>query len=134
MVDALQVTQFYTAPTLIRSLMQAGDQHVKGDLSSLKVLGSVGEPINPSEPGSGLLWHRLSPRPGSLHQASWQISVTHSLGLQATHCCTCVCSVLPAPEVPTHSFGFPAQHSAQMLLECRRLALTAAHCCCCRRV
>ena len=66
----MQVTQFYTAPTLIRSLMQAGDQHVKGDLSSLKVLGSVGEPINPSKPGSALLWHRLSPEPGNLHQAS----------------------------------------------------------------
>eukprot|EP00891_Asterochloris_glomerata_P004542 jgi/Astpho2/4542/Aster-00128 len=47
-VEKYKVTQFYTAPTLIRSLMQAGDQHVKGDLSSLKVLGSVGEPINPS--------------------------------------------------------------------------------------
>lgn len=43
-----QVQQFYTAPTLIRSLMAAGEQHVKPhDRSSLKVLGTVGEPINP---------------------------------------------------------------------------------------
>ena len=43
-----KVNVFYTAPTAIRALMGAGDQHVKGvDLSSLKVLGSVGEPINP---------------------------------------------------------------------------------------
>ena len=43
-----KVTQFYTAPTAIRSLMGAGDDKVKGiDLSSLRVLGSVGEPINP---------------------------------------------------------------------------------------
>lgn len=43
-----RVTIFYTAPTAIRALMGAGEQHVKGvDLSSLRLLGSVGEPINP---------------------------------------------------------------------------------------
>jgi acetyl-CoA synthetase len=43
-----KVTQFYTAPTAIRSLMGAGKQWVEPyDLSSLKVLGTVGEPINP---------------------------------------------------------------------------------------
>ena len=42
-----QVNQFYTAPTAIRALMAQGDQWPKNyDLSSLKVLGSVGEPIN----------------------------------------------------------------------------------------
>ncbi|MGB3802151.1 MAG: acetate--CoA ligase [Lewinella sp.] len=42
-----QVNQFYTAPTAIRALMAKGDQHVEGhDLSDLKVIGSVGEPIN----------------------------------------------------------------------------------------
>ncbi|WP_299364439.1 acetate--CoA ligase [uncultured Paracoccus sp.] len=43
-----KVTQFYTAPTAIRSLMGQGPEWVeKHDLSSLRVLGSVGEPINP---------------------------------------------------------------------------------------
>ena len=43
-----KVTQFYTAPTAIRSLMALGPQWVEGhDLSSLKLLGTVGEPINP---------------------------------------------------------------------------------------
>ena len=43
-----KVTQFYTAPTAIRSLMAMGpDWPAKHDLSSLKLLGSVGEPINP---------------------------------------------------------------------------------------
>ncbi len=43
-----KVTQFYTAPTAIRSLMGLGPEWVeKHDLSSLKLLGSVGEPINP---------------------------------------------------------------------------------------
>ena len=43
-----KVTQFYTAPTAIRAIMRYGDEHVnKHDLSSLKVLGTVGEPINP---------------------------------------------------------------------------------------
>ncbi|MEO1330387.1 MAG: acetate--CoA ligase [Pseudomonadota bacterium] len=43
-----KVNIFYTAPTAIRSLMGAGNEHVeKHDLSSLRILGSVGEPINP---------------------------------------------------------------------------------------
>ena len=43
-----KVSQFYTAPTAIRALMAQGPEWVeKHDLSSLKLLGSVGEPINP---------------------------------------------------------------------------------------
>lgn len=43
-----KVTQFYTAPTAIRALQRFGDEFpAKHDLSSLRVLGSVGEPINP---------------------------------------------------------------------------------------
>ena len=46
--DKHQVNQFYTAPTAIRALMGLGNEFVeKCDLSSLKVLGTVGEPINP---------------------------------------------------------------------------------------
>lgn len=42
-----RVTHFYTAPTAIRALMAMGDHFTEGhDFSSLKVLGSVGEPIN----------------------------------------------------------------------------------------
>ncbi len=45
--DKHKVNQFYTAPTAIRALMAQGDEWVeKYDLSSLKVIGSVGEPIN----------------------------------------------------------------------------------------
>jgi len=47
-VDKHHVNIFYTAPTAIRALMGAGTQFVeKADLSSLRVLGTVGEPINP---------------------------------------------------------------------------------------
>lgn len=46
-VDKYKINQFYTAPTAIRALVAQGDQWVtKHDLSSLKVLGTVGEPIN----------------------------------------------------------------------------------------
>ena len=46
--DKHQVNQFYTAPTAIRALMGLGNTFVeKCSLSSLKVLGTVGEPINP---------------------------------------------------------------------------------------
>ncbi len=45
--DKLKVNQFYTAPTAIRALMAKGDEFVdKYDLGTLKVIGSVGEPIN----------------------------------------------------------------------------------------
>ena len=47
-VDRLKITQFYTAPTAIRALMSCGEDFPsKYDLSTLRVLGSVGEPINP---------------------------------------------------------------------------------------
>ncbi|MGZ9810091.1 acetate--CoA ligase [Pseudoroseicyclus sp. H15] len=47
-IEKHKVTQFYTAPTAIRALMGQGPKFVEGsDLSSLKVLGTVGEPINP---------------------------------------------------------------------------------------
>ena len=47
-VDKWDVNIFYTAPTAIRALMGAGDEFVKRtDRSTLRLLGSVGEPINP---------------------------------------------------------------------------------------
>ena len=47
-IDKHKVNIFYTAPTAIRALMGAGDAHVKKtSRKSLRVLGSVGEPINP---------------------------------------------------------------------------------------
>jgi acetyl-CoA synthetase len=49
------VTQLYTAPTAIRAFMKWGRKHPDGhDLSSLRVLGSVGEPINPE----AWMWYR----------------------------------------------------------------------------
>ena len=49
------VTVFYTAPTAIRAFMKLGDAHPqKHDLSSLRLLGTVGEPINPE----AWMWYR----------------------------------------------------------------------------
>ncbi|MFL2991317.1 MAG: acetate--CoA ligase [Cytophagales bacterium] len=46
-IDKYQVNQFYTAPTAIRALQSYGDKYLTNyNLSSLKVIGSVGEPIN----------------------------------------------------------------------------------------
>ena len=54
-VERHKVTQFYTAPTAIRAFMKWGDKHPEGhDLSSLQVLGTVGEPINPE----AWMWYR----------------------------------------------------------------------------
>jgi acetyl-CoA synthetase len=56
-VDKHKVEIFYTAPTALRALMREGDDWVtKNDLSSLRVLGSVGEPINPE---AWLWYHRV---------------------------------------------------------------------------
>ncbi|MEX0885335.1 MAG: acetate--CoA ligase [Phycisphaeraceae bacterium] len=52
-----KVTKFYTAPTAIRAFMKWGEEHVKKhDLSSLRVLGTVGEPINPE---AWMWYHRI---------------------------------------------------------------------------
>ncbi|MCH8984338.1 MAG: acetate--CoA ligase [Acidobacteria bacterium] len=47
-IEDYKITIFYTAPTAIRAFMKWGDEHVaKHDLTSLRLLGTVGEPINP---------------------------------------------------------------------------------------
>jgi acetyl-CoA synthetase len=54
-VEKYGVTVFYTAPTAIRTFMKWGDEiPAKFDLSSLRLLGSVGEPINPE----AWMWYR----------------------------------------------------------------------------
>jgi acetyl-CoA synthetase len=54
-IEKYKVTKFYTAPTAIRTFMKWGAQEPgKHDLSSLKVVGSVGEPINPE----AWMWYR----------------------------------------------------------------------------
>ncbi|QCR18567.1 acetate--CoA ligase [Agrococcus sp. SGAir0287] len=55
LIERYGVTIFYTAPTAIRTFMKLGRQHVQSsDLSSLRVLGTVGEPINPE----AWMWYR----------------------------------------------------------------------------
>jgi acetyl-CoA synthetase len=54
-VEQYGVTIFYTAPTAIRSFMKQGDEiPARSDMSSLRILGSVGEPINPE----AYVWYR----------------------------------------------------------------------------
>ncbi|WP_029910536.1 acetate--CoA ligase [Caulobacter sp. UNC358MFTsu5.1] len=56
-IDKHKVEIFYTAPTALRALMREGDDWVtRNDLSSLRLLGSVGEPINPE---AWLWYHRV---------------------------------------------------------------------------
>ena len=56
-VEKFKVNTFYTAPTLIRSLMREGEEWPKKhDLSSLRLLGTVGEPINPE---AWMWYHRV---------------------------------------------------------------------------
>jgi acetyl-CoA synthetase len=56
-VEKFKVNIFYTAPTVIRALMREGEEPIqKHDLSSLRVLGSVGEPINPE----AWMWYHVN--------------------------------------------------------------------------
>ncbi|MCB2224728.1 MAG: acetate--CoA ligase [Actinobacteria bacterium] len=56
-VEKYKVTKFYTAPTAIRAFMKWGEEYpAKHDLSSLKLLGTVGEPINPE---AWIWYHRV---------------------------------------------------------------------------
>jgi acetyl-CoA synthetase len=56
-VEKYGVTIFYTAPTAIRAFIKMGDQHPQArDLSSLRLLGTVGEPINPE---AWIWYHRV---------------------------------------------------------------------------
>ena len=55
LIEKHKVTIFYTAPTAIRAFIKWGEHHVDGhDLSSLRLLGTVGEPINPK----AWMWYR----------------------------------------------------------------------------
>jgi acetyl-CoA synthetase len=56
-IERYKVTQLYTAPTAIRTFMKWGEQEIEShDLSSLRVLGTVGEPINPE---AGMWYHEF---------------------------------------------------------------------------
>ena len=56
-VERFKVNGFYTAPTAIRALMKEGEKWTKKrDLSSLRILGSVGEPINPE----AWMWYHVN--------------------------------------------------------------------------
>ncbi|WP_316898605.1 acetate--CoA ligase [Pseudodesulfovibrio indicus] len=62
-VDKFKINIFYTAPTVIRALMREGEQWTQHyDLSSLRLLGSVGEPINPE----AWLWYHKNVGGGKL--------------------------------------------------------------------
>jgi acetyl-CoA synthetase len=55
LIEKYKITQVYTAPTSIRTFMKWGDEYPKRhDLSSLRIIGTVGEPINPE----AWMWYR----------------------------------------------------------------------------
>ncbi|MCB0548546.1 MAG: acetate--CoA ligase [Phaeodactylibacter sp.] len=69
--DKLKVNQFYTAPTAIRALMAQGDQWVENyNLSSIKVLGTVGEPIN--EEAWEWYYHKIGKGNSPIVDTWWQ--------------------------------------------------------------
>lgn len=87
-IEKHKVTKFYTAPTAIRTFMKWGDQFPNGcDLSSLRLLGTVGEPINPE----AWIWYHETIGKGRLPVVDtwWQTETGHIMitplpGLVAT--------------------------------------------------
>ncbi len=70
LIERYGVTIFYTTPTAIRLLMKYGeDWPKKSDLSSLRILGSVGEPINPE---AWLWFHRVTGGKLPIMDTWWQ--------------------------------------------------------------
>ncbi len=89
MIERHKITILYTAPTLIRACMKWGEEHpAKHDLSSLRLLGSVGEPINPE---AWLWYHRhIGHEKCPIVDTWWQtetgsIMITSLPGLTTTH-------------------------------------------------
>ena len=85
-IEKYKVSIFYTAPTAIRSFMKIGRQHPqKFDLSSLRVLGSVGEPINPE----AWMWYREviggDTHPDRRHLVADRDRRDHDLGSAGRH-------------------------------------------------
>jgi acetyl-CoA synthetase len=88
LVQKYGVTIFYTAPTAIRAFMRWGTEHpAKYDLSSLRLLGTVGEPINPE----AWMWYRdhIGPEDIPIVDTWWQtetggIMITPLPGVTAT--------------------------------------------------
>ncbi len=69
-IDEHKITQFYVAPTALRLLKRAGEKYIHHDLSSLRVLGSVGEPCAPEV----WLWYEQNIGKGNCHicDTYWQ--------------------------------------------------------------
>ncbi len=77
-IEKHRVTKFYTAPTAIRTFMKWGEQYPNGcDLSSLRLLGTVGEPINPE----AWIWYHETIGKGKLPVVDtwWQTETGHIL-------------------------------------------------------
>ena len=120
MIEDLKITQFYTAPTAIRMLKKVGhDEPLKYDLSSLRILGTVGEPIDPE----AWNWYYNSIGNGKcpIVDTWWQTETGgHVLSpLPGATPLLPGCATLPVPGIMTevmHEDGTPAEVGEKALL------------------
>ena len=97
-VEKYKVNIFYTAPTAIRAFMKWGVDHPQAhDLSSLRLLGTVGEPINPE----AWMWYHenIGSKSGAIVDTWWQtetgsIMITPLPGITSTKP-GCACGPMP---------------------------------------
>ena len=114
MIERHRVTIFYTAPTAIRTFMRLGDEHPKRhDLSSLRLLGTVGEPINPE---AWIWYHRvIGGKRCPIVDTWWQ---TETGGIMITPLPAGVptkpgSATLPFPGIDAAVYGDDGKHAAR---------------------
>jgi len=123
-VERHKVTHFYTAPTAIRAFMKWGDEHpAKHDLSSLQVLGTVGEPINPE----AWMWYRkhIGPEACPIVDTWWQTEtgghmLTPLPGATPTKPGSCCFPMLGVDAAVVDANGNEVPHGTQGLLAIRK--------------
>ncbi len=124
------VTVFYTAPTAIRSFMKIGrDVPQSFDLSSLRLLGSVGEPINPRGVDLVPRHHRRRPRPDRRHVVADRDRRDHDLGPPGVTETKPGSAQVPLPASRSTSSTTPASPSATATADCSSSPNPGPRCC-----
>lgn len=112
----LQVTLLYTAPTAIRALQSFGDSYVtKYSRKSLRILGTVGEPINPE---AWKWYHEVIPSSSCPAAASGLLWLLRTQPLHSLFLLHMRCNVLQSPQLDKSDSTAPSISNCTIILGC----------------